>query len=105
MLMTLVENAVKHGVAPLGRGRIDVRLAREAGVIRAVVVDDGRGVPVAPGTGVGLANVRERLAALYGEQGSIALEPVAEGGARAVLVVPDEGNAANFPMTPTQASA
>src|SRR5690349_7349605 len=56
MVITLVENAIKHGVAPLGRGRVAVRARKGGGRIRIEVEDDGRGIGAAPGQGVGLAN-------------------------------------------------
>lgn len=88
MLMTLVENAVKHGVAPVGHGRIAVVIAREEGDLRVAVEDDGRGISGPPGEGVGLANVRERLAALYGPGARVSLSPREGGGATAAIVVP-----------------
>jgi signal transduction histidine kinase len=88
MLMTLVENAVKHGIAPVGRGRIAIRAARAGDRLRLEVEDDGRGLDGEPGQGVGIANVRERLAALHGGRASLALSPRAGGGAMAVIEIP-----------------
>ncbi|MCL4687581.1 MAG: histidine kinase [Burkholderiales bacterium] len=88
MLMTLVENAVKHGIAPVGRGRIAIRAARAGDRLRLEVEDDGRGPGGEPGNGVGLANVRERLAALHGGRASLVLSPRAGGGATAVIEIP-----------------
>jgi hypothetical protein len=90
MLMTLVENAVKHGVSPVGRGRIEVRASRGGEHLRVEVADDGRGVAAEPGNGVGLANVRERLAALHGNRATLVLEGGNDGGARAVIEIPSE---------------
>src|SRR6185312_11466581 len=88
MLMTLVENAVKHGIAPRGGGRITIRAARDAKGVRVEVDDDGPGLLRPPGRGVGLANVRERLRAVLAEAWP-ALEVVAEAanGAEAVNAV------------------
>ena len=88
MVMTLVENAIKHGVAPLGSGRIGVRAAEAGGRMRVEVEDDGQGLGGAIGQGVGLANVRERLRALYGETARLELSGRNPGGTRAVIEVP-----------------
>ena len=88
MLITLVENAIKHGVAPLGRGRVEVRALREGDTLRIAVDDDGRGIVQPAGRGVGLANIRARLRALFGDAAYIALEDRAGGGTHAVIQVP-----------------
>jgi signal transduction histidine kinase len=88
MVMTLVENAVKHGVGPLGGGLIRVVARRKDDRIEVDVEDDGRGLAGELGRGVGLANVRERLKALYGEGASLALVGGDVGGTRARLTVP-----------------
>ncbi len=71
MVATLVENAVKHGAEPLAQPvRIEVVAQAVDGQLQVVVSDDGRGLVedavLAPGHGVGLANLRDRLAALHG---------------------------------------
>ena len=68
MLATLVENAIKHGIAPLAEGgTIRISAQKADGALRLTVADTGRGLAgAASGTGVGLANIRARLAALYG---------------------------------------
>jgi len=87
MLMTLVENAVKHGIAPRGGGRITIRAARDAKGVRVEVDDDGPGLLRPPGRGVGLANVRERLRAVYGERARLDLEQREPAGLRAVIEI------------------
>jgi two-component sensor histidine kinase len=97
ILQPLVENAVAHGIAPLKRGgtiRIVARVEGEALLVE--VGDDGVGPP--PGgvelirEGHGLGNVRQRLATLYGERGSIDLLAVETGrGAVARLRLPLQG--------------
>lgn len=98
MLPSLVENAIKHGLEPVREGgRIDVVVSRSitsAGEqICIEVKDTGRGLSDAPmqsGGGVGLTNVRERLAALYGGKASFALESNTPRGVVATLRVPYE---------------
>jgi sensor histidine kinase YesM len=88
MLMTLVENAVKHGVAPLGRGEVRIVAMRHDARLVVCVADDGRGLGGTLGHGVGLANVRERLRALYGEAATLELQSGTEGRTVARLEVP-----------------
>jgi two-component system sensor histidine kinase AlgZ len=66
MLQPLVENAVRHGIAPLSApGRLDIRVERSGGRLLVEVHNDGRR-PEKAGDGIGLANVAERLRHLYG---------------------------------------
>ncbi|QJR12996.1 hypothetical protein DSM104443_04090 [Usitatibacter rugosus] len=88
MVITLVENAIKHGVAPQGRGRVDIRAAKQGDRIHVTVEDDGRGLQEPIGQGIGLANVRERLRAIFGESASLALSGRDGPGTRAVIEVP-----------------
>jgi type II secretory pathway pseudopilin PulG len=88
MLMTLVENALKHGIAPVGRGRIALRAASGEGRLRVEVEDDGQGIGGTIGQGVGLANVRERLRALYGDSARLELSGRDPAGALAAIEVP-----------------
>lgn len=91
LLITLVENAVKHGIEPLrGDGRIDVQVAVEGDALAVRVVDDGVGLQPGVGSGVGLANVREQLQARFGPKASLALRPAADGGTVADVRVPLE---------------
>ena len=98
LLISLVENAIKHGVEPSADGGSVRIAASQAGDdIMVTVTDTGRGV--APGSrtdgqGVGLSNIRERLAVLYGARGRFALEPVAPRGMRATLSLPFEAHVA-----------
>jgi sensor histidine kinase YesM len=73
-LLTLVENAVRHGIDPSeAGGRIDVGAQREAasGRIRLWVRDSGRGLDETKAPGIGLANLRARLAAVDGSDASL----------------------------------
>jgi sensor histidine kinase YesM len=89
MLATLVENAIKHGIAPLAEGGlIHVKGARSADNLVLSVADTGRGFVAESGTGVGLANIRARLAALYGNRASLKLDGNAPRGVVATIVLP-----------------
>jgi signal transduction histidine kinase len=92
LLMTLVENAVRHGVEPKpGPVRVELRASHGGGLLRIVVLDDGAGIADAVlGSGVGLRNLRQRLAALYGERARFSLERTVDGMTEAVLVLPAE---------------
>lgn len=83
ILQPLVENSVKHAVAP-SSGTVTITLAarEEYGRLVLTVSDDGRGEDkgeTRPGYGIGLANVRERLAARFGDAASIVSGPSPEG--------------------------
>jgi signal transduction histidine kinase len=90
MLATLVENAIKHGIAPLAEGgTIRITAERLANALKLTVADTGRGLgSAASGTGVGLTNVRARLSALYGERAALHLEANAPRGVAAVITLP-----------------
>src|SRR5258705_12172473 len=69
MLQTLVENAVKHGLEPKPEGgRIEIGAEIVHGQLSVRVLDTGVGFMPKGEGGVGLANVRERLKALYGDR-------------------------------------
>lgn len=90
ILQPLVENSVKYAVAPLTRP-VTIRIAArsEYGRLVLTVSDDGPGVPDAGshGFGIGLANVRDRLEARFGDEASVVAGPV-EGGYRSELRLP-----------------
>jgi signal transduction histidine kinase len=92
LLQPLVENAIAHGLEPkLEGGRIEIRARREGTAVVLTVADTGLGPdvpPASPGTLVGIANTRERLRAMYGEQASLSLEPAAPCGAVATITLP-----------------
>lgn len=93
LLISLVENAIKHGVEPAANGgTVCVRARREASALVVTVEDTGRGLNAdsPAGHGVGLANVRDRLAALYGTQGRFTLEAATPCGTCATLSIPLE---------------
>ncbi len=96
LLISLVENAVKHGIEPKrGEGRISLVATEEGDELVVTVRDDGVGLREGmSGSGVGLRNVREALAARYGAAGRFSLSGGAAGGAEASLRVPRRSNAA-----------
>jgi sensor histidine kinase YesM len=91
MLISVVENAVTHGIEPKAAGgRVTISAKREGERLRVSVTDTGDGLSgeARHGTGVGLANVRERLTALFGARARFTLEEAAPRGARATIEVP-----------------
>jgi LytS/YehU family sensor histidine kinase len=89
MLTTLVENAIKHGLAPLPEGGL-VRIGAhaDASFVRILVSDTGQGFQANLGTGVGLANVRARLAILYADAASLSLSQGTPRGITATVLMP-----------------
>jgi signal transduction histidine kinase len=89
MLLTLVENSVRHGLAPLPEGGfIGVSAAANGDTLRVQVADTGRGFVAPSGTGTGLANIRARLAALYGPSARLEIRANQPRGVVATLVLP-----------------
>ncbi|MBY0579156.1 MAG: histidine kinase [Burkholderiales bacterium] len=89
LLQPLVENAVRHGIEPKpGPGEIRIRASLHKDALRVEVADSGAGLAAEPGQGTGLANVRARLAALYGEAGRLILKSNSAGGATCSLELP-----------------
>ncbi len=91
MIATLVENAIKHGLEPKREGgtvAIQVRLVNEQ--VEVLIADNGLGLGGAQtqGSGIGLANTRERLKMLYGDTGELVVEANSPTGVRAILRVP-----------------
>jgi signal transduction histidine kinase len=90
ILQPLVENAVKHGIAPRSApGSIWVRAARDNGCLRMEVTDDGVGLAKgAVKEGIGLSNTRARLRQLYGDGQKMELVAPPGGGFSARLEIP-----------------
>ncbi|MDT7836854.1 sensor histidine kinase [Aquabacterium sp. OR-4] len=89
-LLTLVENAVRHGIDPAeDGGLIEVSAARaDDGTLLLRVADTGVGMAPTAAPGTGLANLRERLASVYGSSARLELTEVAPHGVCAEIRVP-----------------
>ena len=92
MLITLIENAIKHGLNELPEGgTITVSASRRTDVLVLSVTDTGAGLPQLGNDskdGIGLSNIRERLAAMYGERGKLMLTANQPRGTVATLEIP-----------------
>ena len=89
LLQPLVENAIKHGVEPsIGGGEIHISGQFEGDMLILRVTDTGVGITLGNPEGVGLANVRERLASLYGSRGRLNLQRNMPRGTIAELRLP-----------------
>ena len=91
MIQSLVENAIKHGLEPKAEGgRLTVRAEIVHGKLAVTVADTGLGFGKAPtaGTGIGLANIRERLQLLYGNKASMVVAENTPVGTLVTLTVP-----------------
>jgi signal transduction histidine kinase len=108
LLISVVENAVTHGLEPQAAGgRVTIAARKDADRLVVTVADTGCGLSgnnSQPGQGVGLANLRERLAALFGTRARFALEEVAPHGVKATIEVPYEP-AASLAATRIDATA
>ncbi|MBR7800636.1 sensor histidine kinase [Undibacterium fentianense] len=94
LLISLVENAIKHGIEPkIGPAHIDVIAryfdAADEEKLEVIVNDNGVGFGgTTSGSGIGLANIRERLESMYGDRASLTLKARPEGGVSASIIVP-----------------
>ena len=91
MIQTLVENAIKHGLEPKAEGgRLRVAAEIVHGKLQVTVADTGLGFGKAPtaGTGVGLANIRERLQLLYGPKAALTVAENQPSGTVVTVTVP-----------------
>jgi two-component system, LytTR family, sensor kinase len=89
LLQTLVENALKHGIArrPQG-GEVAIHIRLAGAELELEVLNSGRidGEPAA--NAVGMKNAHELIKLLYGERGSLVLEDTADGHVRALVKLP-----------------
>ena len=101
MMQSLVENAIKHGLEPKPEGgELTIKAEIVHGKLAVTVADTGLGFGKAAtaGTGVGLANIRERLALLYGGKATLSVSENQPSGTVVKITVPytarSEGGAA-----------
>ena len=88
-LLTLVENAVRHGIDPLQHGgRIKVSASEQGGQWQLSVSDNGAGIDPHRKAGTGLANLRERLQGAFGAGAVLQLEERQPQGLSARIVIP-----------------
>jgi two-component system LytT family sensor kinase len=103
LLQPIVENAIKHGLAPrLEGGQIHLRTHRRDGRLLIDIEDNGMGI--APerlvevyGGGIGISNVHERLRLLYGDQFKMDIRSQAGEGTQIHLEIPAVTSAAVMP--------
>ena len=94
LLQPLVENAIKHGLEPkIEGGNVTVSARVADGALQIEIADTGLGFGVATdtgGSGIGLANVRARLKALYGDAAKLTIDQLAEPatGTKISLLIP-----------------
>ncbi|WP_374357970.1 sensor histidine kinase [Chitinimonas sp.] len=91
MLQTLVENAIKHGLEPKASGgQLTIAAEINDGMLEVSVTDTGMGFMPKSSSGVGLANIRERLKVLYNGRAELVIMVPRDGGTRATIRVPYE---------------
>ena len=93
ILQPVVENAVRHGIAPReSGGSVWVLAERPDGRLRLVVEDDGVGISDGPstnaGSGIGLGGLRSRLTHLYGADQRVEVAPRLPSGTRVTIEIP-----------------
>ena len=93
LLQPLIENAIKYAVTPAENGAdIWITAAREGQAVRIEVDDngksDGTDIAASPSTGVGLANIRDRLAQAYGDNHRFETQSEITGGFRVFIEIP-----------------
>lgn len=95
MLQPIVENAIRHGIAPRSsRGQIEIQAKRDNGMLQLSVRDNGPGISkskrkeISTRSGLGLSNTRERLIQLYGDNHRFELTNAPEGGLIVTLEIP-----------------
>lgn len=91
MLISLVENALKHGLEPKPEGgHLQIAAHKEGKLLTVTVTDNGVGFGGAntSGTGIGLTNIKSRLAQIYGERAALTLKSPEGGGLQASITLP-----------------
>lgn len=95
ILQPLVENAIRHGIAPRAEaGLIQIQAKRENGFVRISVSDNGDGLKdsLQKSGGIGLKNTRERLEKLYGDRQRFEIVPGETGGFAVKIKIPYHEN-------------
>ena len=95
LLQPLIENAIKYAVTPAENGAdIWITATREGQAVRIEVADNGNGdgaeIAASPSTGVGLANIRDRLSQAYGGSHRFETRKNERGGFSVILEIPYE---------------
>ena len=91
LLQPLVENALKHGIAPKrGPATLQITAVRSDHQLLLTIEDDGVGLGVAGNTrpGIGLSNTRSRLRELHGPRATVTLDAMPSGGTRTTVQLP-----------------
>jgi len=105
LIQPILENAVVHGIEPVGQGCIKLIIRLEEGRIKVIVEDNGAGISdedlqefdrlfkgqpckMRGSTGIGVKNVHDRIRILYGYEYGLSLEKREEGGTRAIITIP-----------------
>lgn len=95
LLISLVENAIKHGAEPKpGITRVALMARVENGQLEVTVEDDGAGLKMGMGEGTGLANIRAQLQTRFGAAAQLELLERGFGGVIARIITPLEPRAA-----------
>jgi signal transduction histidine kinase len=94
LVQPLVENAIKHGLErSVEGGEVVVSVLRSDGKVLIRVADSGIGIRETGSGGIGLENVRRRLAIMYGDRARLTIEENEPRGVRAVIELPETGTA------------
>lgn len=89
MLISLVENAIKHGLERATQaGEISISARLENRHVILLVSDNGSGLADQVGQGFGLANIHQRLKLLYADAASMLVAPGTNGGVAVTLSIP-----------------
>jgi two-component system LytT family sensor kinase len=95
ILQPIVENAIRHGIAPRSTpGRVEVKAQLLDGLLRLNVIDNGPGIPAGIDPirlldkGIGVANTRARLIQIYGDHHRFELANDPKGGLNVTIEIP-----------------
>ncbi len=92
LIQPLIENAIHHGIEPRGEGgKVGISTSRDGDLLTIIIEDDGVGLSASTagsGTGIGLASIRERLAALHPGRHEFLISEPPGGGVRMLIRLP-----------------